>query len=156
MRRFRTRRHLRRHECHAVIEATALLCAKADIRWTLATGTPVGAPVSAAALAEELLRCRREGRPFLLPEACGRWLDLRYANPDTGYALAILLLWSMGATRPFSGPSPTPTDPVGVAMWELRHLLTPSAHRALGVVEAAFRRAAGLMAYVAPAPAPGT
>lgn len=152
MRLFRAKPRLRRHECRAVIEATALLCTTAEIRWALTTGAPAA---GVTALSEELLRCRREGQVFRLPEASRRWLDLRYANPDAGYALAIVLLWSYGAARPPDGAEPVRSDPVAVAMWELRHLLTPSAHRALGAIEAAFRRASTVMGSVGPAPAPG-
>lgn len=152
MRLLRPRRRLRRHECRAVIEATALLCATAELNWELTAGGPAA---SVSVLSEELLRCRREGRTFPLPEASRRWLDLRYADPDVGYALAIVLLWSYGAVQPRSGMDLVRDDYVTVAMWELRHLLPRSAHPALETIEAAFRRAAPVMVSVGRAPAPG-
>ncbi|MFG1804411.1 hypothetical protein ACGFI4_30115 [Micromonospora carbonacea] len=89
-------RLLDRDECLVVVSATAALSAAHDVSWRVAPDAPER---DVPHLSESLARARRDGRVFLLPPGSRSWLDLRYAYPDTGYALALLLVWSYGASR---------------------------------------------------------
>ncbi len=89
-------RLLDRDECLVVVSATAALSAAYDVSWRVAPDAPER---DVPHLSESLARARRDGRVFLLPPGSRSWLDLRYAYPDTGYALALLLVWSYGASR---------------------------------------------------------
>ncbi|WP_432958729.1 hypothetical protein [Micromonospora haikouensis] len=131
-------RRLGHDECRAVLSATAALCAAYGISWRVAPDAPER---DLPHLAESLARARRDGRVFLLPARSRSWLDLRYAHPDTGYALALLLVWSYGASQ-HDGDETGAGGPVAVAVavWHLRMLSPPHAHRMLADVEAALVR----------------
>ncbi|MFF3855463.1 hypothetical protein [Micromonospora sp. NPDC002575] len=129
-------RLLDRDECLVVVSATAALSAAYDVSWRVAPDAP---EQDVPHLSESLARARRDGRVFLLPPGSRSWLDLRYAYPDTGYALALLLVWSYGASR-HDGDEAGSGGHVAVALWHLRMLSPPHADRMLADVEAALVR----------------
>ncbi|MFF0822821.1 hypothetical protein [Micromonospora haikouensis] len=143
-------RRLGHDECRVVLSATAALCAAYGISWRVAPDAP---EQNLPHLSESLARARRDGRVFLLPPASRSWLGLRYAHPDTGYALALLLVWSYGASR-HDGDEAGAGGPVAVAVWHLRMLSPPHAHRMLADVEAALVRHHGAR-WVTEAPVRG-
>lgn len=136
MRLLRRRRHLNRSECRAIIGAAATLASMFDITWRVADNAP---RLGVVMLADGLVEARRDGRTFLLPKAARGWFDLSFDIPDTAYALALVLVWSVAAARTADGDASN-GDRVPVAMWHLRHLLPRSAHRALADIEDAFRQ----------------
>ncbi|WP_433385048.1 hypothetical protein [Micromonospora sp. KLBMP9576] len=100
---------------------------------------------SVAVLAEQLARARRDGSVFELPADSRHWLDLRYDHPDTGYALALVLVWSYAVTGLPGGT--VSDDHVAVATWQLRHFLPPSAQGTLADIEHAllqYRQSTGV------------
>lgn len=129
-------RRLDRAGCLAVVSAATALSAATGLRWAVARELPDrGLP----GLSESLARARRQGQLFLLPPGSRSWLDLRYAHADTGYAMALMLVWSYGASRTPADRA-SPGDYVEVAMWHLRLLSPPHTHRMLEHVEAALVR----------------
>lgn len=136
MKLLRRRRHLNRSECRAIIEAAATLASMFHLTWRVADNASGQSP---AALAASLAEARREDRTFVVPEDSRCWFDLSFDIPDTGYALALILVWSVAAGRTTDGAAAN-GDHVSIAMWHLRHLLPRSAHRALADIEEAFAR----------------
>ncbi|MGB2567133.1 hypothetical protein ACPFP2_01580 [Micromonospora citrea] len=145
MRVMRRRRRVDQRECRAVIESVTTLCGMANFAWRLERGATVQGFV---ALSEQLEAARREGRAFALPDTARSWFDLRYADPDAAYALAIVLLWAFGASRG-DDPRSEPDDYVSIAVWHLQMLLPPSTHAVLpDIADAYLRHRASLRAQV--------
>ncbi|MFF0314270.1 hypothetical protein ACFYPH_06420 [Micromonospora sp. NPDC005252] len=136
MRLFRTKSHLDREECRATIAAVSAFSSMSHIAWEVndcAAGQPL------PTLAESLIQARHDGRALHLPKDSRHWLDLRYQYPDTGYSLALVLVWSFAVTRlPDDGPGSG--DYVRIATWHLRQFLPHSALSALPAIEGAFDR----------------
>ena len=143
-------KRLDQRECNAIIRVTAELCTTANLAWRLEhhDGDP-----GFVALSERMQEARRAGVPFALSDSARHWFDLRYANGDASYALALVLLWAFGNQQ--SAEPGGPHDHVTIALWHLRMLLPPSVHGVLPVIATAYaRHHASLPAQVHQTPSP--
>jgi hypothetical protein len=130
MRRRSGRESVSPEACRALIAAAANLSMAGQIAWKV--DDDLGAS-STGDLADDLLRCRNEGRQFLLPSDARGWFELDFAYPDASYSLALMYLWAIGAVSPQererSGAQATK-----VLEWYLARALPPHAREAVSAV----------------------
>lgn len=129
-------------ECQALVAAVADLSLSVGLTWRVHERvTTPGLP----ALAADLAKCRAEGRVFYVPPDARDWFGLRFAQPDAGYALAVMYLWVISAVQESAADRDADLGPTttGVLTWYLSKALPADARKAVPRVQRGLPRTLG-------------